>query len=294
MAFDVKKFAEEIGLAEEDRATLFGMFEKNPNILGKVETVFGREVETRLSPLQQELVTKQRDLDAQFDTLASIRGNDGEAIAAAEQRIEKLASERAILETRLRSVAASNGLDAEALLKDISKEAVVPPRVDSPVFDEAKFMAAANRSSLSAFENSALMEDIAEQHRELFGKPMSRVELIGALKETVKRTGNTNLGLKDVWEQKYNVSAKRDEIREADVQKRIDAAVSAAKTAQMDEIALRGQSQTPVNGPNEQSPFFKTFTKAEGVTPVAIQGLPDAVRASMADFARRRAERKTA
>jgi hypothetical protein len=297
MAFDPKVFASELGLSDEDKTALFGLFEKNPAVAGKLESVFTREVDARLSPLQTQLETKQRDLDAQFETLASIRGNDGEAIAAAEKRIEKLASERAILENRFRSVATQNGLDADALLKDITTEAAhVVPEVKPLAFDPAKLLADANRSALSAFENAALMEDLASEHMQLFGKPMSRVELIGALKDTVKRTGNVNLGLRDVFETKFNVQAKRDELREVDVQKRIDAAVATAKTAQADEFALRGSSATPTSFNHAPSPIFGSVAKDDKGNPIAAvhvqSDVPEGVRAAMADFQRRVAARK--
>ncbi len=281
-------------LPDEIRTSLYGLYEKDPSLVSKVEGVLSAQVAARLTPLQTELQTKQRDLDAQFDTLASIRGNDGVAIAAAEGRIEKLAAERAVLEARLRNVAGQAGLDADELLKDIAKEPAVQPqpKIDSS-FDPTQLLKQVNQVGLNAAEQAFLMEDIASEHQQLFGKPMSRGELWNEVKETVKRTGNVNLGLRDVWERKYDVGKKRDEIRERDVQQRIDAAVAAAKTAQMDELALRSQSHTPVNPMAEQSPFFKSMTGKEGVTPVQLQSaVPESVRAAMADFAKRRSERK--
>ncbi len=285
MAFDVKNFAAELGLPDEGKAALFGLFEKHPAALGKLESVFTREIDSRLTPLKTELETKQRDLDAQFETLASIRSTDSDAFDRLQKQMEKTASEKAVLETRFRKVATENGLDAEALLKDITSEAVVvPPKstVETPI-DVNKILGQANLAALNAFEQSALLEDLAAEHQNLFGKPMSRAELIGALKETVKRTGNTNLGLRDVFEQKYNVAAKREELREADVQRRIEQAVSTAKTAMADEMALRPGSASPTSSSNP-SPIFGAIKPIEGQPPVHVQGLPEGVVASMAAY----------
>ena len=123
MTFDPKAFAAELGLPDEDRAALLGLFDKHPEVTGKLEGLLTAQVTARLAPLQTELETKQRDLDAQFETLSSIRGGDADAIAKAEARIEKLSSQTAVLQARIRSVAETNGLDAEALLKDIDTPA---------------------------------------------------------------------------------------------------------------------------------------------------------------------------
>jgi len=300
MAFDVAKFANEISLPDDIKTSLLGLFEKDPSVVTKLESVFTREVDSRLSPLQTALDAKQRDLDAQFETLASIRGRDSDDFDKLQKQVEKTVAERAVLETRLRKVAAENGIDPEPLLKDITTEAArVETKVES-TFDRDKLFAEvdkrANVMGLSAFENAALMEDLATEHQTLFGKPMSRVELIATLKETVKRTGNTNLGLRDVFEQKYNVAARREEIREADVQKRIDAAVAAAKTAQADELALRSQSTAPTQF-HQESPIFAAVLKDEKGNPAPVRvgnEVPEAVRAAMADFAKRRAARNAA
>ena len=289
---DYKKFAADLGLADDDKAALIGLFEKKPDLSGKLETMFTTQVDERVAPLKADLEAKQRDLDAQFDTLASLRGNDEQAIGAAEKRIEELSAQSAVLQARLRRVATEAGMDAEAILKDVSGEVVPEKKVETPAFDPATVIAQANRSALSAFENAALMEDLAAEHQTLFGKPMSRVELIQTLKDTVKRTGNQNLGLREVFETKFDVAKKREELREVDVQKRIDAAVAARETALRDEAALR-VTQPQVDPTRKQSPIFETI-KREGEQPAHIGGLPPAVVASIADYRRRVAERKSA
>ena len=290
---DYKKFADDLGLADEDKTALLALFEKKPDVVGKVESFLDTQVQAKLTPLQTELATKQKDLDAQFETLASIRGGDEQAIAAAEKKIETLASQSAILQERLRRVATDAGLNAEDILKDLSLETkpVVKPTVETPAFDSAKFLGEANRAALSAFENAALMEDLAQEHQTLFGKPMSRVELIAALKDTVKRTGNPNIGLRDIFEQKFNVTAKREEIREADVQRRIADAVKARETSLNDEFALRQTQQgVPQRPAEERSPILATLQDKD--KPAHIGGLPEAVVASIADYRKRMSERK--
>jgi hypothetical protein len=291
MAFDYKNFADQLGLKDEDKTALFGLFEKNPEVIGKLEGLLSTQVSTQLAPLKAELEAKQRDLDSQFDVLSSIRGNDATAIAAAEARIEKLSSQVAVTTERLRRVATDNGLNADDILKDLAL-APLPEKktVDASAYDETKVLSAVNRSALAAFQNSVLMEDLADEHRTLFGKPMSRVELVNALQEEVKRTGNGNIGLREVFEKKFNVAGKREELREADTQRRIEDARKAERTAMADEYALRSTNQ-PLPQNENPSPIF-TALKTDKPTHVA--GVPEAVVASIASYRKIRSERHVA
>jgi archaellum component FlaD/FlaE len=136
------------------------------------------------------------------------------------------------------------------------------------------------------------MEDLADEHRTLFGKPMSRVELVSALQEEVKRTGNGNIGLREVFEKKFNVAGKREEVREAEVQRRITDAVKARETAMADEYALRSTNQPAFQNDNP-SPIFASLRK-EGDKPTHVAGVPEAVVASIAAFRKIRADRHVA
>ena len=286
MAFDVEKFASDIGMAAEDRTQLDALFGKYPKAKTAIDTFIGSELEARLSPLKTEYEKKQADLDAQFDTLASIRGGDEQAIKAAEQRAEKLASDMAVLKTRMERIGTDAGIDVTPYLKDIviGEPKVDPQKTEPPTFDTAKLMNDVNRVGLSAFENAALMEDLATEHQLLFGKPMSRVELIQTLKDTVKRTGNPNLGLRDVFDTKFNVAARRAELAEQQVQERIKAEVEKATTAVRDELALRGPQGEPTTFSG--SPALQLLTADR--KPTVINGQNEAVRAAIADWTQRK------
>ena len=287
MAFNYEAFAKDIGMADEDRTALDALFGKYPKAVTQLESYIGSELETRMKPLQEEFTTKQRDLDAQFETLANVRGGDAQAIEAAEKKAEKLASDMAVLKSRMERMGTDAGIDVSPYLKDIvigAPPVPDPKKVDPPAFDPAKFMNDANRIGLSAFENSALLEDLAAEHRHLFGKEMSRVELIQTLKDTVKRTGNPNLGLRDVFEQKFDVAKRKAELNEEGVQARIKAEVEKATTAVRDELALRGPTgETRVfNG----SPAFALLTKDQ--KPTVINGQNEGVREAVREWTQRK------
>ena len=293
MPFDPLAFATDLGLSDDDKTALAGLFGKYGDLTTKVDSLFDRQIQSRLDPLKADLETKQRELDAQFDTLASIRQGDEQAIATAEKRIETLASQQAALQERLRRVATEAGIDADAVLKDLHLESVKPEAkavVESPQIDTTKILGEANRLAFIALSSAVFVEDLADEYRTLFGKPMPRGELISALQDKVKKTGNPNIGLRDVFDEKFNVSAKREEIREAEVQRRIETAVAAAKTAVLDEQALRvtQPGQIPAH------PSSPIFTAIKSDEPRHVAGLDPAVVASIADYRARQSARKTA
>lgn len=293
MAFDHKIFANELGMSEEDRTALDALFVKYPSAGTKIDGVLTAQVEARLTPLQQAIEVKQRELDAQFDTLATVRTGDSETLDRLQHQFEKTTGERAVLEARFRKVAAESGLNADELLKDLTPAEPAPKAAKTTeTFGRDDIMALSNIAALSAFENAALLEDLAAEHQTLFGKPMSRADLIQTLREDVKKTQNPNLGLRDVFERKFNVAAKREELNEAAVQKRINDAVSARETSLRDEMALRSSSAAPTNPNHAPSPIFAGV--GDSAKPVAIKGIDPGVSAAILDFRKRQSERKTA
>jgi hypothetical protein len=284
MAFDPSSFASELGMSAEDKAALDALFGKYPTAVTKLESVLASEVETRLNPLKTELEAKQKDLDAQFETLASIRGNDQGAIDAAEKRAEKLASEVAVLTARMRRVGSETGVDVEPYLKDLAE---APPAKKEPVanleFDPNAIIAQANRIGLTSLRASAELRNLEREHEKLFpNEPFDGLKLLEDLQERVKRTGNQNIGFREVWESKYNVPAKRAEQTEAEVQRRIAEAVQKKEIELNDAAALRGTTGQEPAPAFVGSPAFSALTKDQ--KPRTINGVPDIVASAIADY----------
>jgi hypothetical protein len=290
MAFDHKAFAKEVGMADDDISALDALFGKYPSAAMKIDSVLTSQVEARLKPLQDQITTKQAELDEQFTALSSIRAGDGDAIAKAEERIEKLSAQMATLTERTRKVGREAGIDVEPLLADLTTPAVrVETRPDLTSFNRDEVFGHANKMAFSALENSALLEDLAAEHARLFpGQTFSRVELLADLKTSVQRTQNTNLTLKDVFDKKFNVEARREEMREAAVVAREKAAEDRGRKAAVDEMALRGPDQQPTTF--QRSPVFAKL--GEGADHVQVQGVPEAVQAAVLDFRQRVAARQ--
>lgn len=102
-------------------------------------------------------------------------------------------------------------------------------------------------------EIGAIQHYIRDQHRELFGKGLTRTEETEILNES-RKTGNS---LEQVWEQKYAVSDKRLEARDKATETRLRGQWEEEQKKKNSEAALEGvrrnadedyQSQSPVLG----------------------------------------------
>lgn len=292
MAFDYKTFATEIGMTGDDISALDGLFSKYPTAATKIDGFLATQVEARIAPLRTQLEDKQRQVDAEFETLATVRAGDSDRFDAAQKRIEKLESESAVLRSRIQKVATDAGItDVDQYLKDLSpdphKEPEKTPTGDP--MDSTKLMQAVGRQTWNAFEQSALLQDIADEHKELFGKPLSRAELVTALQETARRTNNPNLTLHEVWESKFGVAARREELRETAVQARIADEVKKAETRVRDELALK-TGGAPQEVAFTGSPFMAPLLKDQQAR--VIPGQNDAVRDAIAEYNKLQAARR--
>jgi len=293
MAFDYQTFATEIGMSADDIAALGGLFSKYPNAGTKIDGFLTTQVEARIAPLRTQLEEKQRQVDAEFETLSTVRATDGERYDAAQKRIETLESESAVLRARIKKVATDAGVDADPYLKDIAPEPAKPAPATGTgdAMDPTKVMQAIGRQSWNSFEQSAILQDIADEHKELFGKPLSRAELVTALQDTARRTNNPNLNLRDVWEVKFNVAGRRTELAEAEVQRRLKEREQETERRVRDELALK-TGGAPQEVAFTGSPFMAPLLKDQKAR--VIPGQNDAVREAMADYKARKAARASA
>lgn len=284
MSFNVKEFLTEIGLPEEDQVAALALFGKHPDAAQKIEAKFSSAM-SAAEALRVEVEANKARLDAEWETLAGIRSGDAEAVEKANKEIERLTTRAAALELRFRNTAASAGINADEALKDLGAAPVVERKVDTTMtFDEAALLKKTGAQAWTAFTQSALVEDIAAEHQELFGKPLrNRVELLSKYHDEVKRTGNPNLTVRDIWEKENNVQAKRGEIAEAGIQARITAAVEQAKREATDAAALR--TLPPEVTRFEHSPVLAQLTpKSPEGTVVRTNGISEGVQAAIAGF----------
>ena len=300
MPFDPLTFAKEIGLSPEDRTALMGLFDKYPAAGEKLTAMVSSEVQSQLAPLQTDLAKKTKDLDDQFALLESVRGADSQTLETAQKRTEQAMTAVTMAQERIRRLATQAGVDPEDWLKDLaSAPTALSPTpngntkapVESPMFDSTKLLQQSGLQAWNAFRSSVEMQDIISEHQTLFGKPLSNaLAMVDKLQDRVKRTGNGNLTLRDIWHEEYKVPEKRLELQEADIKKRETDAYERGKREAADAAALGSSTvQQPVAF--AQSPVLAQLTKD---APTRVSGVPEGVVAAIADYRQRRMNSKTA
>lgn len=110
--------------------------------------------------------------------------------------------------------------------------AVEPPRAPGSPDPNALTRDDLNRFSSQQSNTLIALNDLNAEHFRLFGSPLGNTqELVDEV--TRQRTlGNKTFSLKQAWETKHNVAAKREEITKAEQQKVIDAAIAADRKVQ--------------------------------------------------------------
>ena len=288
---DVNALLAGLTLSDEDRGAITELFGRNPDAVTKIQSQISSYVDSEIGSARTDLDTKRQELEAEWTALRTYRGNDDDAIAAAEKRIETLQSKVAVAEARLESTARRAGLDPEPLLKDIREAAPVTRQPDTHSVDSTmnsdQVLAQAGRFAWNAVEFNAGLNDVDREHQRLFGKPLdSFAGFTKDLAEEARRTNNRNLTPMEYAEKKYGFPAKRSELQEQQVQARIKQASDEAVEKFKSEQSLRiTQTGTP-DKTYEPSPIFGAL-KPEQTSPIQVNGISDTVSAAILDFRKR-------
>jgi hypothetical protein len=112
-----------------------------------------------------------------------------------------------------------------------------PAAVDPPRAPGSPDPNALTQDDLKRFSNNQsrtliTLNDLNAEHFKLFGSPLGNTQEIVDEAERQRTLGNKGYTLRQAWEAKNNVPAKREEISKAERQKEIDAAVAADRKVQ--------------------------------------------------------------
>lgn len=125
------------------------------------------------------------------------------------------------------------------IVPEPEKKTVEPPRAPGSPNPDALTRDEMNQFSARQSRTLIAMNDLNADHFRLFGSPLPDTQ--GLVDEVSRQhtLGNKSFTLKQAWETKHNVAAKREELTKADRQKEIDAAITADRKLQAEK-----------NGPN--------------------------------------------
>ncbi len=116
--------------------------------------------------------------------------------------------------------------DETPVVKDTQPRAPGSPDPNSLTRDDLNQFSRAQSNTLIALQN------LNAEHFDLFGKPLGGTDELVTEAERQRLLGNKNFTLRNAWEAKHNVGAKRAEVAKAERQKEIDAAIAADRKVQ--------------------------------------------------------------
>lgn len=190
---------------------------------------------------QKDVENSQRLLQEKEVATTKFQTELGEWKAGAQKNYDKALAERETAErkaaayiAKLKNVAAASGFDPDEILKELDVVEQKPVETAQPQFDAAKYLTIeqAQKFTAEAAYLDAMIYDIGEQHRDLFGSRLPNA------KELVAEAVNSKQSIEQVWKNKYKVDDKIKERSDADVQKRIDDAVTTERNKILSERGL--------------------------------------------------------
>lgn len=257
MAFDLKAFGTDLGLTAEE--------------LGQIETVLNKP--ERLAVLEKNQL-RQTDYSKNMDALKKAQtdlavANDrltnemaewanltaAEKAAATKLREDLDASQQTVLklQQRVTKIATDAGLDAAKALEGIDQP---PPKKEEPPvppIDTSKFIDVDRFGAVQSYMFDLLAElpMIAQEHFDLTGERLDTRVIRAEIAERAQKKG-ANLDPRAIWEEKFDIPAKRT----AQSQAARDAEIKAAE--ERGAARARSEAALPIPPQNGQhSPLLR-------------------------------------
>ncbi len=198
---------------------------------------------------QTSLVTFKSDADkavAEADkrTAAAVQAQTAQA-----QRIKTIATQYGIEDAELETaVAASSGSAANPSSGDGASSSSISAETLKGYVKEDVF----NKGARDYVNLTAVLNDMADEHRELFGTRLSRQEIVNEALETGKT-------IEQVWEAKYGVTERRTQLTKESADKHDKELVD--KTAADTEARVRSELQLPPQRARDETTASPVLTR---------------------------------
>jgi hypothetical protein len=141
---------------------------------------------------------------------------------------------------------------------------VEPPR--APGSPDPNALTRQDLDRFSSAQSSTLitLNDLNADHFKLFGSPLPNTSELVEEVNRQRTLGNKQFSLKQAWEAKHNVPAKREELAKAEQQKVIDAAIQADRKIQLEK---QGSNPHARSGVPSRFSTYKPTDAAGGKEP---------------------------
>jgi hypothetical protein len=162
---------------------------------------------------------------------------------------------------------------AQARLKKAEEYGIVPepepvkaepPR--APGSPDPNLLTRDEFGKFSSAQSNAIVEvnRLNADHFKLFGQPLGDLDELMAETTRQRTLGNKTYSLRQAWEAKHNVPAKREELAKAERQKEIDAAIAADRKLQAEK---HGSNPNLRSGVQSRFSTYKSTDAAGGKEP---------------------------
>lgn len=247
--FELKGWLKGLGLAD-DVVTLIGEKVTDQTVLNNIkgQVMAQSDYSRAMDALRKQETELKAAADAkvkkELDEIANYRSeSDGNFKRAQEERVkaeQRLIAVRAQIETLARDYALPNEA-IEGLFKDVPAGAPPPPPPakndpDPRYMTREQFGTEADAYTRLPIEYA----QIAGEYEDLFKSSAYRradANTLSPIERVLQRSKTDKVPLRAAFEREFNVQAKRDEIREADVTRRITEAAEAARREERTKIA---------------------------------------------------------
>ncbi len=164
-------------------------------------------------------------------------------IVTKQREIEKLTTRIAKASSRIASLKESYAI-ADEDVKDLFEEGPVAIKVETKVDGNGSYVSREDfnkeaQTLVRTFPRLSLeLDDIRDEHREIFGKRLPKDQAEAILEKAYNSGGK--LSVRNVWEAECKVGDRRNEIQEAKITKRVKTEAEALYTKRMSEASLPG------------------------------------------------------
>lgn len=226
-----------------------------------------------LDKLRAQLTDSEQRLNDEMLAWGELKNKDTQAAAAIQTRLDAAQQDVLKLTQTIERVATAAGMDPTAILKEA--QVVVPTPTNTPPNTPApanldgyvksdQFGTALDNLAYVALRTPAALMKIAREHRTLTGEDIDPDVVITEIQTRASTRGNTkSLDPIKVWEEKFDIPAKRAAKQEADINQRVADAEKRGRENALSEVNLPGQhtpagrNPSPLNLGNRQSVFSR-------------------------------------
>lgn len=264
----LEEATKQAGLSADEQAALSNVFTKNTKLAKYVEESGLRQSDysrnmARLKDEHESRMAEIAEKERAADQFAAQNGQwyaeNNTKYQKTLKEIEDLRVQQAQLQERMKGVASRYGVPDEELHLPVVNSPVNAPVVNTPTFDESKFVSrdAAERELRGSLFFQTELADLIDEHKELFGgRGFNKTEFTKKALDISAKSGGAKK-LRQIWEEEFKVADKRKELDEQQIQARINAAVAER------ENKIRSEVHLPAPRPAEQrSAVVDRFAKS--------------------------------